>query len=99
MACQLEPHSTNHQITTATFICSSWTLYLHAAHAAYLVLFYHLQKLKPEWSKAATTMNEHDATIIIGKVGITAKHLPQQLYSNLHQQAGQIHCFPFLVTV
>lgn len=30
----------------------------------------HLQKLKPEYSKAATTMNEHDASIIIGKVRV-----------------------------
>lgn len=41
----------------------------HASlHYVVLSLVSHPQKLKPEYSKAATTLNEHDATIVIGKV-------------------------------
>jgi len=29
-----------------------------------------LQKLKPEYSKAATALNEHDSTIVIGMVRV-----------------------------
>jgi hypothetical protein len=66
--------STNHQITTATAaggVCIRMLLMLPPFFTCRTS-----QKLKPEWSKAATTLNEHDATIIIGKVGTHLAHSP-----------------------
>lgn len=52
-------------------------------------LSFDLQKLKPEYSKAATSLNEHDSTIVIGKVRIYINRLTWNLTTPAVAHADQ----------